>query len=174
MFEIEINNQQSLLSIDAPSIRERLTQTLGAEGVFAANLSVAIVDDELIHAVNRDHLEHDYPTDVISFLYDEAQTQPPSSEFRGSGKSLDGELVISAETAIRESDCFGWNAEDELTLYLVHGLLHLCGYDDLSESEQAVMRRRERAILQIWGLEPHYDAAAGNGDSEQTSEEAAL
>jgi len=43
-------------------------------------------------------------------------------------------------------------------LYLVHGLLHLCGYDDLTESEQQIMRARERDILQNWSLTPHYEA----------------
>ncbi|MCA9089076.1 MAG: rRNA maturation RNase YbeY [Planctomycetaceae bacterium] len=161
MFDIEINNQQSTMNIDKGILEARLVQTLQAEHVAGASLSVAIVTDEAIHAVNRDHLGHDYATDVISFLYSDDAPDPGSDSTapRGAGKVIDGELVVSAETAVREARRFGWQPQDELSLYLVHGLLHLCGYDDLTEEELPLMRQREREILQIWGLTPHYEEA---------------
>lgn len=128
-----------------------------AEKVAGAELVVAIVDDPAIHEVNREHLQHDYPTDVISFLYDsEVRQASDHSELRGCGLHLDGELVVSAETAIREAERLGWDSESELSLYIVHGLLHLCGYDDLTDHEKLIMRKREREVLQHWGLSPHY------------------
>ncbi len=161
MFDIEINNQQSAMTIDKGILQARLLQTLQAEHVVSASLSVAVVTDEAIHAVNRDHLGHDYATDVISFLYSEDTSGSGSVPAvpRGAGKVIDGELVVSAETAVREAERFGWQPHDELSLYLVHGLLHLCGYDDLTAEELPLMRQREREILQIWGLTPHYEEA---------------
>lgn len=157
MYEIEINNLQRELELDTDSLRQRLIEALQLQQVASAELSVAILDDAMIHNVNRDHLQHDYPTDVISFLY----SPPPGRDFashtpRGAARHLEGELVVSAETASRESLVFGWQATDELTLYLVHGLLHLCGYDDLSDEERVEMRTQERAVLNLWGLSPHY------------------
>lgn len=51
---------------------------------------------------------------------------------------------------------YRWRPLDEVTLYVVHGLLHLCGYDDMTRKEQASMQQREREVLADWGLSPHY------------------
>ena len=82
-------------------------------------ISIALVDDATIHAVNRRHLAHDWPTDVISFRLSEVDDD-----------ELAGELVVSAEMAATTARQAGVGAWDELALYVVHGLLHLCGYDD--------------------------------------------
>ncbi len=71
----------------------------------------------------------------------------PVARLRGAGRRIDGEVLVSAEMAVQMSARFGWSPRDELTLYLVHGLLHLCGYDDLSPAERRLMRQRERTIL---------------------------
>ncbi len=80
---------------------------------------------------------------------------------------IEGEVIVSAEMALEMAAQYHWQGSDELCLYLVHGLLHLCGYDDLSPEEQIVMRRRERDILQFWNLTPHYaeDAPAPIAES---------
>ena len=67
---------------------------------------------------------------------------------------MDGELIVSTETAVREAHAHGWLAEDELILYVVHGLLHLCGYDDLTDDARPLMRSRERQMLALWELTP--------------------
>lgn len=159
MYEIHLSNDQLLLQISEQTVASVVRETLQNQCVVEAEIVVALVDDRSIHAVNREHLQHDYPTDVISFLYDSDLVQPVPAEqasLRGAGQRLDGELVVSAETAIREASVYGWNPLDELRLYLVHGLLHLCGYDDLSETEQSIMREQERNVLKKWGLSPHY------------------
>jgi probable rRNA maturation factor len=172
MYEIDFSNGQSLLKVDEALLCARLREALAAEGVIEADISVTLLDDAAIHAVNRNHLQHDYPTDVISFVYSaiivpdapgvrdnadgpaSAFPSPPSP--RGGGLCLDGEILVSTETALRQAQQYGWQAADELTLYLVHGLLHLCGYDDLTDEEQQTMRAREREVLSRWGLAPHY------------------
>lgn len=164
MWEIELVNEQTLLDIDQEWLLTVAQMTLEAEEVAAAEIVLAIVDDAAIHVVNREHLQHDYPTDVISFVYSADESgrildAHPNAP-RGQGLVLDGELVVSAETALRLAPEHGWKPQEELALYIVHGLLHLCGYDDLTEGEKGHMRRREREILKLWGLTPHYDAAS--------------
>jgi len=155
-YDVQISNAQSLLSIDETAVVQTVRKTLAIEQVAEAEIVVAFVNDETIHQTNREHLGHDYPTDVISFIYDTTASETELSAPRGSGITLDGELVISTETALRESSVYGWSPDDELTLYIVHGLLHLCGYDDLIPEELAIMRQRERDVLQTWNLTPHY------------------
>lgn len=144
MIKIELANRQQLLSFQADRLESCAHKILQEEGPGAAELSLAIVDDETIHTVNRDFLGHDYPTDVISFVLDE------------SSGVLEGEVVASAETAITEAAKFGWNAEDELLLYVTHGTLHLVGYDDQTPDAKAAMRARERYYLAQFGLTPPY------------------
>ena len=143
MAEIEITDQQSSVSID----RERLTQValaiLADHGPRSAQVSIAIVDDPTIHQLNRRYLEHDYPTDVLSFVLDERD------DF------LEGEVVVSADTAASQAAQFAWAPEDELLLYVIHGLLHLVGFDDRSDRARAEMRCAERVYLKQFGLEQH-------------------
>ena len=67
---------------------------------------------------------------------------------------LEGELIVSTETALREAAAHGWSPQDEVLLYVVHGLLHLCGYDDLTDEARPSMRVREREVLAGWQLVP--------------------
>jgi probable rRNA maturation factor len=85
-----------------------------------------------------------------------AMQQPAPDRPRGAGKSLGGEIIISVETAIREAARYGWPPIHELSLYVVHGLLHLCGYDDLTPAEQRVMRSREVEALALSKIVPRY------------------
>ena len=72
MYQIDIANKQRCLKLTASYVRKVVRQTLKLEEVAEANISVAIVDDAAIHDVNRQFLKHDYPTDVISFLFKES------------------------------------------------------------------------------------------------------
>jgi len=154
---IAIDNRQATYPVDTPWLSDCLQRVLLDEGVDAVNLQVALVDDAQIHRVNREFLHHDWPTDVISFDYTEHVTMrdvPPNQWPRGRGRWIDGELVISVETAVRQAHVHGWSPEQELLLYGVHGCLHLCGYDDLADAERPLMRRRERELLALFGLCP--------------------
>lgn len=167
-YTIAIANRQRRLQIDRRGLRELARGVLALEQVASAEISVALVTDAEIHEINRNFLNHDFPTDVISFLLDGADVavgpalpadsifprnkstvrQPASRKVRrGAGKTIDGEIVISADTAVSNSRHLGSAPEHELALYLVHGLLHLCGYDDLTPREKRLMRRREAEAL---------------------------
>lgn len=162
-YQISISNEQTRVALSEDELRRVVVLTLEAEGVVEAEISIAVVDDPAIHRVNRDYLQHDYPTDVISFLLDSGAADPrvvPASageKGRGWGKWLHGDVILSGDTAQREAREYGWEPQAEACLYLVHGLLHLCGYDDLSDEEQAIMRDREREILKQLGLSPRYE-----------------
>ncbi len=141
---IEIANQQSAVTIDEDLIRQAVAEILAGERVARGQVSVAVVDDPTIHTLNREHLQHDYPTDVISFL------------FQAQAESLDGEVIVSADTARSVAAEMGWPAENELLLYIVHGALHLVGYDDQSDTDRREMRNRERHYLARFGLVPPW------------------
>jgi len=150
---LQIHRSSRRVPLAAARLKMVMQTVLDDERVAAAELSLAIVSDEEIHRVNREHLDHDYPTDVISFLYSSASSAPKSKGAgrarRGDGLSLEGELVVSDETARREAPKHGSSPQSELELYVIHGLLHLCGYDDLTAPERRVMRRREREIVAL-------------------------
>ncbi len=136
--------------------------TVVRQGGTAANIEVAIVDDPSIREVNRRHLGHDWETDVISFPEEDA-TSPPSSV-----KMIAGELLVSWETACREAAQTGWPPLTELSLYCIHGTLHLTGMDDLETTGRSAMRRAEQQILSQlllpgWQLyDVDSDRAGGN------------
>lgn len=155
MFKIEIADQQELLEIDYERVTQIASGTLAAEGVQEAELSIALVDDVEIREVNRKYLGHDYATDVVSFLL-ESDGPAALDVPRARGMKLAGEVVISTQTALACAAQYGWDAHDECLLYLVHGVLHLCGYDDQTDEERVVMRAREAEVLSRWDLVPRY------------------
>lgn len=173
MYQIDIANSQDTVEIDEQVSADVVRKTLEAECVSAASISVAFVDNATIHELNRQYLNHDYETDVLSFLLDCTLDSADIPVFdgvgelpRGAGKRLEGEVIVSTEMAASLAEEFRWSAGDEIVLYLVHGLLHLCGYDDLTPEERIIMRSRERKILALWGLQPHYaDSTSADTDT---------
>ena len=175
MYEIAITDSQDIMPLDSAMLRDVTQKTLSEEGVVSAVISLALVDNDTIRNLNRQYLNHDYDTDVLSFLLEceiasgDAHLQDRSQPgVRGLGKRIEGEIVISTETAVLAAARYGWTPPNEIILYLVHGLLHLTGYDDQSESEKLVMRSREREILRLFNLVPRYDEQE---DSETVSEQ---
>jgi probable rRNA maturation factor len=127
------------------------------EDVARSTVGVVLVGNDEMRGINNQSLGHDYPTDVISFSYGaEAVEERVGTRRRGSGLALEGDIVLGAEYAAEMAPEYGWSVGEELSLYLAHGLLHLCGYDDLTPSEKRIMRRREREVLRLAGLTPPY------------------
>lgn len=99
---------------------------------------VVFLDDKSIKVLNRRHKGADRPTDVLSFeLHDESIR-----------KGFTGEVIISVDRAFENSKIFGTDPKDELVLYVIHGILHLFGYDDMSPKDRVRMRRKESEILE--------------------------
>lgn len=148
MIKVSVANQQTSLSVDEPRLRRAIEVVFGGESIGRARVSLAVVDDAVIRRLNRQYLDEDDATDVLSF------------PLGRKGGKLEGEVVVSAETAAACAPDYGWPAADELLLYVIHGALHLAGYDDESPEEQAEMRRCERKYLAAFGVEPRYDSSS--------------
>jgi probable rRNA maturation factor len=106
-----------------------------------AELSLAIVDLEEMTSLNERYREVEGPTDVLSFGCDD----PCAVE--GDEPITLGDVVIAPEVAIRQAEEYGHTIEQELNLLLVHGILHLLGYEHESDGDAAVMQERERVLL---------------------------
>lgn len=145
MLEIAIAREHPAAVMDEPRLRRAVKSILTDAGIRQGEVSIAIVDDSRMHALNRQYLDHDYPTDVLSFVLE------------CEGDKLDGQIVVSADYAAREALRYGWNADDELLLYAIHGALHLIGHDDLNSDAKREMRAAEREYLAQFGLVPRYD-----------------
>lgn len=153
-FQIHIQNAQNHIQINEDQLEQAVCHLLTCEQVNQAEISLALFDNPTVRELNQQYLQHDYDTDVLSFLLDcETDPERQSTEIRGSGKSIEGEVIVSAEMAASLAEKYQWSAENELLLYIVHGVLHLCGYDDLTEEELPLMRAREQQIFDHWGLE---------------------
>ncbi len=147
-YRIDVHNFQKRISLDGDALRVLISQALQFLKVSSAELSLAIVTDRKIHSLNKRYLAHDYPTDVITFDLSDGR-----GSLRKKGRSIDGEIIVSATTAFRVSKELGIFPAAELTLYAVHGILHLLGYDDQSEAERKVMRRKEQVVMRALGFQ---------------------
>jgi probable rRNA maturation factor len=127
--------------LDFQALKAAARAVLAGEGVRAARVTLAFVDDPHIHRLNKQFLAHDEPTDVLTFPYSE----------KGS-KSLEGEVVIGFQTAAANAADRGHEPAAELLLYVIHGCLHLCGYDDTTAAASKQMRAKEREYLRQLGL----------------------
>lgn len=126
--------------------------TLRRHHVSKASISVALVDDRRIAELNVAHLAHDGPTDVLTFdLRDEKNRSGGSRNNR-----IEGEIVVSVDTAAREAESRGHDITTELALYAVHGTLHLLGFDDQASEDAARMHGLEDDILSSLGTGPVY------------------
>ena len=127
-------------------------------------VSVSLVNDEVIHVLNKDYRGIDRPTDVLSFALDEAE-EP--AEIGGPETHLLGDIIISAKTAVRQGEEYGHGLNRELVYLGVHSLLHLLGYDHMTQDDKAVMREEEEKALQMIHLsQADLDKAAGKTDPE--------
>ena len=139
-FEISLSNEQSAHYVNEGQLIAATHNVLAESKFASAAISLAIVDDRTMHELNRQYLNHDYPTDVLSFVLEERT------------EHLEGEVIISADTAALEAREANWSADSEQLLYVIHGMLHLVGYRDKSPSEAAQMRAAEQKHLRRFGL----------------------
>jgi probable rRNA maturation factor len=153
---VDVSDRQSLLRVSARGLERLVRSALIAEGVEQAEIGVILVDDRRIAAVHRRWLGLAGPTDVITFDLSAGTAGPP-----GAGV-LSGDIVVSTETARRMARAVGWTPRQELAYYIVHGVLHLTGYDDHTAADRRQMRARERAVMKACGLPvPPRTRAAG-------------
>ena len=139
---IEIENESKKVLFDESRASGLLRQILTDAGVERGFLEIAIVDNPTIHRLNTQFLGHDYPTDVLAF----------ELERDCEAALLEGNVIVSDETALERAADYGWPPENELLLYVVHGTLHLVGYDDHAPEDEQLMRAKEREYLGRIGI----------------------
>ncbi len=123
-------------------------QALAAIDLAEAELSIVLCSDAFIRPLNRDWRGKDAPTDVLSFAQQEGEAILEDDPVLG-------DLVISVETAARQAAELGHSLDEELGVLLVHGLLHLLGYDHEQDPEEAAeMRAAEAKVLGLLGRRP--------------------
>ncbi len=143
-YVIELRCEADAAGIDARALERWAARTLTAEGVAEpAELSVVLADDAFVRELNRTHRQTDAATDVLSFAQSEGErfTRP------GEAPAHLGDVVISLDMARRQAAEYRQPLDAEMAHLLVHGILHLLGYDHEQAADEAAMRAREDAIL---------------------------
>lgn len=136
---VEIADRQRLVRLARRRVERAVAAALSLKPRRAGAVSIALVSDRAIRRLHLDHMGLDSATDVLSFPLD-------------GGAGLLGEVVASAETARREARARGVAPADELLLYVVHGVLHLLGFDDHAPADRKRMRAAERRSLRAAGV----------------------
>ena len=147
MYLIEITREPDsvdVTGVDLHVLERTATRTLQLEDVAApAELSIVFVDDGAIQILNRDYRATDAPTDVLSF----AQQQADDFVAPEGASTHLGDVIVSIETARRQATEFAVPLDDEVAHLVVHGILHILGYDHEDPTDEATMRAREDAVL---------------------------
>lgn len=128
-------------NVKMPKIRKRDTsawikRVAANYGRKVGDIGYLFCDDEKILEVNREYLQHDYYTDIITFDYDEDDI-------------ISGDLVISLDTVRSNAELFNKTYEEELYRVIIHGILHLCGINDKGPGEREIMEAAENKALKM-------------------------
>jgi len=136
--DVEVSVGEGLVpAVDAERIEAAVRHVLRAEGVTEGEISVALVSDDEITALNREWLDHDWATDVISF------------NLNGPGEPPLGDVYLGVEQAARQAAELGADPGEEMLRLAVHGTLHVLGYEHPEGADRAdsEMFRRQEALL---------------------------
>lgn len=165
-YQVDITYQDAEPVVDSECIIAAVRHTLIRHGCKQAQLSIALVNDDCISRLNEQHLGHTGPTDVLSFDLN-GDRRGDSVCFSGGADVvdsadgadaehavavIDGEIVLSLQTAQREAQRRGHSMLAEVVLYAVHGTLHLLGHDDCTVADAARMHEIEDDILAELGF----------------------
>ena len=140
---LEILDEQDVLEVDIEKVRILCERVIEDGGIKSGKINIVLVDSDTIQQFNRDFLQHDYPTDTISF----------PAEYRQEDGYIEGEVLVCTEIAAERASEFSWTAESELLLYVVHGMLHLIGYSDSTAEQRTEMQSKERNYLAMLGIQ---------------------
>lgn len=140
--EVQIKSQRRMAGLRSRKIKQALTRVLGGLALHDAELSVLLTDDATISDLNRRYRGKEGPTNVLAF--------PMSEGAFPEGRMMLGDVVVSVDTAMRESIQSGEPLESRILRLLLHGLLHLLGHDhESSPSEARRMREEEEKLLAL-------------------------
>ncbi|THD69314.1 rRNA maturation RNase YbeY [Robertkochia marina] len=126
---------------DENRYREWINKVVASEDLLLGPVNYIFCNDEYLHRINLEYLDHDTLTDIISFDYSE-------------GDRISGDIFISVERVVENAETFRTSFENELSRVMIHGILHYCGYKDKTEKEESEMRAKEEEKLALFHVEP--------------------
>lgn len=119
--------------VEIRKIFKYITDTLA---ITYTDFSISLINDAALRKLNKEHLNHDYETDILTFDYrDEVSA------------ALEGEIIISYETAVLNAEKFECSLREEIIRLIIHGILHLTGYDDKTPEQKKKMKLKEDQLL---------------------------
>jgi rRNA maturation RNase YbeY len=140
---LSIEQDHPSRQLDEEVLRRAIHHVLDAEDATLVHVSLVLSDHETVRRLNRSYLDHDYNTDVLSFsLRDGPGPSAPPDD-----TAVEGEIYVDLDTAAERHDEFDTSFDREAYRYVIHGLLHLLGYDDADSSGQKTMRKKENQYL---------------------------
>lgn len=142
--KIRIENQQKRIKISKRPIRTAVSRLMKLVNCDDKEISITLVDDASIQRINKRYLSKDRPTNVISFSLQEG-------EFGGINPEMLGDIIISVDTAERDADRGFFTFNEEILFLIIHGLLHLLGYNHENTTEANIrrMRRKEKELFRL-------------------------
>ncbi len=132
----------TLPELDYPRLQRWIADVAARHGRLLGELTYIFCDDETILRVNRQYLQHDYYTDIITFDYT-------------CGRLIRGDMFISLDTVATNAECLRVTADAELLRVIIHGVLHLCGINDKGPGEREVMEIHENQALNLLVSHPN-------------------
>ena len=145
--------ETQLPAVRQEAVREWVRTVARSYGKKVGDISYIFCSDEKILAVNREFLQHDYYTDIITFDYT-------------SGEKIAGDLFISLDTVRTNAEKFGQPYNEELHRTIIHGILHLCGINDKGPGEREIMEANENKALAILPEECRQDPCQPTAEGE--------
>ena len=141
---IQIENRQKRVKIEKRKIRQDVTKLMKLLNCADMEVSISLVSDEEIQRINQQYLFKDRPTNVISFSLQEG-------EYGGVNPRVLGDIVISVDTALRDAEKGSLTFENEITFLIIHGLLHLMGYnhENTSRANARKMKMKENELFEL-------------------------
>ena len=130
--DFELNNEEQY--------KDWISRIIESEGFDEGEINYIFCDDDYLHKINVEYLDHDTLTDIISFDYTV-------------GNLIQGDIFVSVERVQDNANDFNVSFEEELKRVLSHGVLHYCGYKDKSPKDEALMRSKEEEKMQMFHVE---------------------
>lgn len=158
-WDAAIPNAEEIIEKSIELIKAQVPEGAQLDQFMMIDLGVVLCDDAFIHELNRKFREKDKPTNVLSFNgldEDEIATLLQKKEASELYPYSLGEIYIAYETVKREADEAGKSLRDHFTHMIIHGLLHLLGYDHIEDDEAEIMEQKEVELLEILGIDDPY------------------
>ena len=137
---INFNYETEFTLENEQAFEDWLSRVIVSENKKEGEINYIFYDDEYLHKINLEYLNHDTLTDIISFDY-------------SMGNELNGDIFVSIERVKDNAADFNVSFEEELKRVIVHGVLHYCGYKDKSEADEALMRSKEDEKIAMFHVE---------------------